>query len=74
MTIAQHALDLRHAPCLHHEVARLAMELLAQHRRIPIEVARELLHQLRLREDARVVAENFRKCCGVGWVHNIGSR
>ncbi len=56
MAIAQNFLNFRGAERLHHDVAQLSIELLAQHRRIPVEIARQLLDDLRIGEDARGIA------------------
>ncbi len=57
IAVAQHALNLRRAQRLHNEVADLAIQLPAQNGGIPVEIARELLDSRKMRQDARVIAE-----------------
>ena len=73
VAVAQYALDLDLIQRLHHQVSHFAVELLAQYRRVPVEVARKPFHHLGLGEDARVVIRVSSQCGGVAWIHHFDS-
>jgi hypothetical protein len=56
-------------PAAARHVGDFAIELFAQHGRVPVEIARELLDDLRLREHAGLVAENFNDCANPIRIH-----
>jgi hypothetical protein len=58
LTVLQNLPDLSGGQGLHNEVRYFAVELLAQNWRVPVEVTRQSLDDLRVRQHARVIAED----------------
>jgi hypothetical protein len=57
LAVTENVLDFGGGERLDDEVADLSVELFAEHRRIPVEIAGELLDSLGMGEDARRIAE-----------------
>jgi hypothetical protein len=57
VAITEHILDLGHVQRLHDGVCNFTVQLLAQDRRVPVEIARKAFDYLRVNQDARFVTE-----------------